>query len=72
MTHIPYTEKDALEKLEKRFRARYETLKLIRGKAADAKIWKRAWLDIRNENNKIRKSEELTENNYQKYLNDKT
>lgn len=45
---------DSLTILEQRFKARYDSYRILRGKGATTRAWKRAWLDVKRE---IRKAE---------------
>jgi len=50
--------KEILQKLETKFKARYESYKIMRGGYYhSAKAWKRAWLDVRREIRKLEKAD---------------
>jgi hypothetical protein len=40
---------DKLQRLADKFKARYESYKLLKGYTHTAKAWKRAWLDVLKE-----------------------
>jgi len=44
---------NVLREIEKKFKAKYESYKILKGYTYTAKAWKRAWLDIRKEIKKI-------------------
>lgn len=48
-----------LKKLEKLFKDRYESFKILKYHTYTTKAWKRAWLDVKKEIRKI-KNEKIT------------